>query len=147
MLNKVFLMGRLTKDPELRRTQKGTAVTSFSLAVEKDFKGPNGERETDFFDVVAWRSTAEYVSKYFTKGRMAVVEGSLQLRTWQDKEGNNRRSVEVLAQNIYFADSKQSNNNNAAAPSGEPAYSMPDPSSNYDQYADMGDGEGEDLPF
>ena len=86
MLNKIFIMGRLTRDPELRRTQSGTAVTSFSLAVDRDYKSQSGEKETDFIDVVAWRSTAEFVSKYFTKGRMAVVEGRLQIRDWKDKE-------------------------------------------------------------
>ena len=100
MLNKIFIMGRLTRDPELRRTQSGTAVTSFSLAVDRDFKSQSGEKETDFIDVVAWRSTAEFVAKYFTKGRMAVVEGRLQIRDWKDREGNNRRSAEVIADNV-----------------------------------------------
>ena len=108
MLNKIFIMGRLTRDPELRRTQSGTAVTSFSLAVDRDFKSQSGEKETDFIDVVAWRSTAEFVAKYFTKGRMAVVEGRLQIRDWKDREGNNRRSAEVVADNVYFGDSKRS---------------------------------------
>ena len=99
MLNKIFIMGRLTRDPELRRTQSGTPVTSFSLAVDRDYKTQSGEKETDFIDVVAWRATAEFVAKYFTKGRMAVVEGRLQIRAWQDKEGNNRRSAEVVADN------------------------------------------------
>ena len=107
MLNKIIIMGRLTRDPELRRTGSGTAVTSFSLAVDRDFKSQNGEKETDFIDVVAWRSTAEFVSKYFTKGRMAVVSGRLQIRNWQDKEGNKRRSAEVVADNVYFGDSKR----------------------------------------
>ena len=91
MLNKIFIMGRLTRDPELRRTQSGTPVTSFSLAVDRDYKTQSGEKETDFIDVVAWRATAEFVAKYFTKGRMAVVEGRLQIRAGQDKEGNCRR--------------------------------------------------------
>ena len=107
MLNKIFIMGRLTRDPELRRTQSGTPVTSFSLAVDRDYKTQSGEKETDFIDVVAWRATAEFVAKYFTKGRMAVVEGRLQIRAWQDKEGNNRRSAEVVADNVYFGDSKR----------------------------------------
>ena len=107
MLNRIILMGRLTRDPELRRTQSGTAVTSFSLAVDRDFKSQSGEKETDFIDIVAWRSTAEFVSKYFTKGRMAVVEGRLQIRDWTDKEGGKRRSAEVIADNIYFGDSKR----------------------------------------
>ena len=107
MLNKAIVMGRLTRDPELRRTQSGTAVTSFTLAVDRDFKSQSGEKETDFIDIVAWRSTAEFVSKYFTKGRMAVVSGRLQIRNWTDKEGNNRKAVEVVADNVYFADSKR----------------------------------------
>lgn len=107
MLNKIFIMGRLTRDPELRRTQNGTAVTSFTMAVDRDFKSQSGEKETDFIDVVAWRSTAEFVAKYFTKGRMAVVEGRLQIRDWTDKDGNKRRNAEVLADNIYFGDAKK----------------------------------------
>ena len=105
MLNKIIIMGRLTRDPELRRTGSGTAVTSFSLAVDRDFKSQSGEKETDFIDVVAWRSTAEFVSKYFTKGRMAVVEGRLQIRDWTDKDGGKRRSAEIVADNVYFGDS------------------------------------------
>lgn len=111
MLNKIILMGRLTRDPELRRTGSGTAVTSFALAVDRDFKGQGGEKETDFIDVVAWRNTAEFVSKYFTKGRMAVVEGRLQIRDWKDKDGNNRRSAEVVADNVYFGDSNKDGGN------------------------------------
>ena len=107
MLNRIVLMGRLTRDPELRSTGNGTAVTSFSIAVDRDFKGQGGEKETDFIDVVAWRSTAEFVSKYFTKGRMVVVEGRLQIRDWQDRDGNKRRSAEVVADNVYFGDSKR----------------------------------------
>ena len=108
MLNHIVLMGRLTRDPELRRTGSGIAVASFSLAVDRDFGSrETGEKETDFIDIVAWRNTAEFVSKYFTKGRMAVVSGRLQIRNWTDKEGNKRRSAEVVADNIYFGDSKR----------------------------------------
>ena len=107
MLNKIIVMGRLTHDPELRRTGSGTPVCSFSIACDRDFKSQSGEKETDFFDVVAWRTTGEFVSKYFTKGRMAVVSGRLQIRNWTDKEGNKRRSAEVVADNIYFGDSKR----------------------------------------
>lgn len=107
MLNKIVLMGRLTRDPELRHTGNGTAVASFSLAVDRDFKSQGGEKETDFVDIVAWRSTADFVSKYFTKGRMAVVEGRLQIRDWTDKDGGKRRSAEVVAEHVYFGDSKQ----------------------------------------
>ena len=109
MLNHITLMGRLTRDPELRRTQSGTAVTSFTLAVDRDFKSQFGEKETDFIEVVAWRNTAEFVSKYFSKGRMAIVEGRLQIREWTDKSGNKRRTAEVVADNVYFGDSKKEN--------------------------------------
>ena len=111
MLNKVVIMGRFTKDPELRRTGSGTAVTSFSLACDRDFKSQSGDKETDFIEVVAWKNTAEFVSKYFTKGRMAVVEGRLQIRDWTDKTGNKRTTAEVVADNVYFADSKRSESN------------------------------------
>ena len=107
MLNRIIVMGRMTRDPELRRTGSGTAVTSFSLAVDRDFKSQSGEKETDFIDIVAWRNTAEFVSKYFSKGRMAVVEGRLQLRDWTDKEGNKRRTAEIVADSVYFGDSKR----------------------------------------
>ena len=108
MLNHIVIMGRLTRDPELRRTGSGVAVASFSLAVDRDFGGRDGgERETDFIDCVAWRHTGEFVSKYFTKGRMAVVSGRLQIRSWTDKEGNKRRTAEVVADNVYFGDSKR----------------------------------------
>ena len=120
MLNKIILMGRLTRDPELRKTGNGTAVTSFTLAVDRDYKPQDGERETDFIDVVAWRGTAEFVSKYFTKGRMAVVEGRLQVRDWKDKDGAKRRSTEVIADSVYFGDSKKvSESDTPAEPSGE----------------------------
>ena len=111
MLNKIIIMGRLTIDPELRRTGSGTAVTSFSLACDRDFKSQSGEKETDFIEVVAWKNTAEFVSKYFSKGRMAVVEGRLQIRDWTDKAGNKRTTAEVVADNVYFADSKRSESN------------------------------------
>ena len=106
MLNKVIVMGRLTRDPELRRTGTGTAVTSFTIACDRDFKNQSGEKETDFLDVTVWRNTAEFVSKYFTKGRVAIVEGRLQIREWTDKDGNKRRNAEIAADNVYFGDSK-----------------------------------------
>ncbi len=159
MLNRIILMGRLTRDPELRHTQTGTAVASFSLAVDRDFKSrESGEKATDFIDIVAWRNTAEFVSKYFTKGRMAVVEGRLQMRDWTDKEGNKRRSAEVVADNIYFGDSKRdgdSAGSYAPSYSAPPAYSAPAgggyapapaaPLIN-DQFAELNDDDGE-LPF
>lgn len=121
MLNKIFLMGRLTRDPETRKTQSGVSVCSFSLAVDRDYK-KDGEKETDFIDVVAWRSTADFVSKYFTKGRMAVVEGHLQIRDWVDKEGNKRRSAEVIADNVYFGDSRPKDGNGGADDGDVPSY-------------------------
>jgi single-strand DNA-binding protein len=110
MLNHITIMGRLTRDPELRRTGSGIAVASFTVAVDRDFGGRDGgERETDFIDCVAWRQTGEFVSKYFTKGSMIVVSGRLQIRNWNDKDGNKRRTAEVVADNCYFGESKRSN--------------------------------------
>lgn len=105
-MNQIVLMGRLTRDPELRHTQTGTPVASFTLAVDRGFH-KEGERETDFIDIVAWRNTAEFVSKYFSKGQMCAVTGRLQIRDWTDKDGNKRRSAEVIADNVYFTDSKK----------------------------------------
>ena len=114
MLNHITIMGRLTRDPELRRTGSGIAVASFTVAVDRDFGNRDGgERETDFIDYVAWRQTGEFVSKYFTKGSMIVVSGRLQIRNWTDKEGNKRRSAEVVADNCYFGESKRSNEGGA----------------------------------
>ena len=108
-MNQVVLMGRLTRDPELRHTGTGTAVASFTLAVDRGYASrDSGERQTDFIDIVAWRNTAEFVSKYFVKGQMAAVTGRLQIRDWTDKDGNKRRSAEVVADNIYFTESKKS---------------------------------------
>ena len=115
MLNHIVIMGRLTRDPELRRTGTGIAVASFTVAVDRDFGSRDGgERETDFIDCVAWRQTGEFVSKYFTKGSMIVVSGRLQIRNWNDKEGNKRRNAEVVADNVYFGESKRSSENNSA---------------------------------
>ena len=133
MLNKIIIMGRLTRDPELRRTGSGTAVTSFSLACDRDFKSQSGEKETDFIEVVAWKNTAEFVSKYFTKGRMAVVEGRLQVRDWKDKDGAKRRSTEVIADNVYFGDSKRPESGTPAETSGE--------------FRELPDEEKGELPF
>ncbi len=115
MLNRIIVMGRLTRDPELRRTNSGTAVTSVTLAVDRDFKEQDGSKKADFIDVVAWKGTAEMLAKYFTKGRMAVVEGRLQLRDWTDKEGNKRRTAEVVANTVYFGDSKRDDTQSAPA--------------------------------
>ena len=150
MLNKIILMGRLTRDPELRRTQSGTAVTSFSLAVDRDFKSQSGEKETDFIDIVAWRGTAEFVSKYFTKGRMAVFLFLLHIRDWTDREGGKRRSSEVIADNVYFGDSKREGGSDYSP---APAYGTPAPSRGYaapaggqSDFAEIGEEDGE-LPF
>ena len=115
MLNHITIMGRLTRDPELRRTGSGIAVASFTVAVDRDFGGRDGgEKETDFIDCVAWRQTGEFVSKYFTKGRMIVVSGRLQIRSWTDKDGNKRRTAEVVADNCYFGDSKRDSDNGSS---------------------------------
>ena len=148
MLNRIILMGRLTRDPELRHTQTGTAVASFSLAVDRDFRNrDSGEKGVDFIDVVAWRNTAEFVSKYVTKGRMAVVEGRLQIRDWTDREGGKRRSAEVVADNIYFGDSKRDGETGGASfsrPAAPADYGMPPVGG--DQFAELADDDGE-LPF
>lgn len=112
MLNHIVLMGRLTRDPELRHTVNGNAVASFAIACERDFASNGGEKDVDFIDVVAWRSTADFVTKYFSKGRMAVISGRLQMRNWQDRNGNKRVSAEIVADNVYFGDSKRDSDNN-----------------------------------
>ena len=144
MLNHIVIMGRLTRDPELRRTGSGVAVTSFSLAVDRDFAPKDGgERETDFIDCVAWRQTGEFVSKYFAKGRMAMVSGRLQMRNWTDKDGNKRTSAAVAADNVYFGDSKRDNDGGNSSYSGNAyggnsyggnAYSAPAPAPSYGGY-------------
>ena len=111
MLNHITVMGRLTRDPELRRTQSDIPVASFTVACDRDYSGKDKEKETDFIDCVAWRQAAEFVSKYFAKGRMAIVSGRLQIRNWTDREGNKRRSAEILADNVYFGDSKPKDDN------------------------------------
>ena len=161
MLNRIVIMGRLTRDPELRRTQNGTAVTSFSVAVDRDFKSrESGEKATDFIDVVAWRQTAEFVCQYFAKGRMAVVEGRLQIRDWKDKDGNNRRSAEVVADNIYFGDSKRDNADGGSfnqsqgyaqsfnqVPQQQPAYQAPQNVSAAPSDFSMLSDDDPELPF
>lgn len=140
MLNHIVIMGRFTRDPELRRTGSGIAVASFTLAVDRDFKsGNSNEKEVDFIDCVAWRQTGEFVGKYFKKGRMAVVSGKLQIRSWTDKDGNKRRTAEVVADNVYFADPKSDSNAKgtpAAAPAPNPygAYGAPPASNPYGAY-------------
>lgn len=115
MLNHITIMGRLTRDPELRRTGSGVAVASFTVAVDRDFPNKDsGEKETDFIDCVAWRQTGEFVSKYFQKGSMAIVSGRLQIRGWTDKDGNKRRTAEIVADNVYFGEAKNSNSSNSA---------------------------------
>ena len=147
MLNHIVIMGRLTRDPELRRTGSGVAVTSFTVAVDRDFGNrENGERETDFIDCVAWRQTGVFVSKYFTKGRMAVVSGRLQIRNWTDKEGNKRRSAEVIADNVYFGDSKregEAGGYTASAAGNFGGYSAPAPASDFAMLSD----DDAQLPF
>lgn len=138
MLNHIVIMGRLTRDPEIRHTSSGTAVANFTLAVDRDFSGKDGgEKETDFIDCVAWRNTADFISKYFTKGRMAVVSGRLQVRKWQNKDGENRYSTEVVAEHVYFGDSKKETSGNGY----EPQYE-----SGGNDFAEIEEDDG-DLPF
>ena len=161
MLNHIVIMGRLARDPELRHTQAGVPVATFRLAVDRDFKDKTtGERATDWIDVVAWRGTGEFVSRYFTKGRMAVVDGRLQMREWTDKEGNKRTTAEVVADNVYFGDSRREGDAGYSAGSypssgsssygggyGKPApsgYSAP-PVEN-EQFTNL-DEEDSDMPF
>ena len=158
MLNHITIMGRLTRDPELRYTQSQTPVASFTLAVDRDYGGRDGgEKQTDFIDCVAWRQTAEFVSKYFQKGSMAVVSGRLQIRDWTDREGGKRRSAEVVVDNIYFGDSRRRDSGDSGSyggnygSSGESrSYSAPSSSSssssNASPFAELDDGDGE-LPF
>ncbi len=150
MLNHIIVMGRLTRDPELRRTGSGVAVTSFTVAVDRDFGSrEGGEKETDFIDCVAWRQTGEFVSKYFTKGRMAVVSGRLQIRNWTDKEGNKRRTAEIVADNVYFGDSKRDGDSgnaygSAPAASGFGGYTAP--AAPASDFAMLDDNDAQ-LPF
>ena len=148
MLNHITIMGRLTRDPELRRTGSGIAVASFTVAVDRDFGGRDGgEKETDFIDCVAWRQTGEFVSKYFTKGRMIVVSGRLQIKSWNDKDGNKRRSAEVVAENVYFGDSKKEESNGNSYGGNYGGYNAPAYSAAPAQdYAQIEDDDGE-LPF
>ena len=157
MLNHITIMGRLTRDPELKYTQSQTPVTGFTLAVDRDFGGRDGgEKQTDFIDCVAWRQTAEFVSKYFTKGRMAVVSGRLQIRDWTDREGGKRRSAEVVVDNVYFGDSRRDNNdggnyggNSYGSSYGDSSRSYSAPASSApsaNTFAELDDGDGE-LPF
>lgn len=151
MLNRVDIMGRLTRDPELRYTQSNTPVTSFTLAVDRDYSGNGGEKQTDFIDCIAWRNTAEFVSKYFSKGRMAVVSGRLQVRTWDDKDGKKRKAVEIVAENVYFGDSKKDTDNGGYQP--QYGNSAPPSQRGNNAYSDYGngftelDGEDDELPF
>ena len=151
MLNRIDIMGRLTRDPELRHTQSQTPVASFTLAVDRDFGGRDGgERQTDFIDCVAWRQTAEFVSKYFQKGSMAVVSGRLQIRDWTDRDGGKRRTAEVVVDNIYFGESRRSRDDSVGSYSA-PSYSYDSgssksSSSSYGGFQEL-DGDESDLPF
>ena len=163
MLNKIFLQGRLVADPEMRHTPSGVAVATLRLAVDRDFKDrETGEKKADFINVVAWRATAEFVSRYFTKGRMAIVEGRLQMRDWTDKDGNKRTTAEVVADNVYFGDSKRDGDGGGYssgygqggyAPAGGGYGAAPSAPSGFggsdretDQFAELSDDDG-DLPF
>ena len=149
MLNHIVLMGRLVRDPELRQTQSGVSVVSFRIAVDRDFQSRDGgDKQTDFIDIVAWRNTAEFVSKYFTKGRMAVVSGRLQVREWTDREGAKRYSTEVVADNVYFGDSKTGGSAGGQASTGRSGgssyggYDAPEIKTDFSEVDDDGD-----LPF
>lgn len=142
MLNKIFLQGRLVADPELRTTPSGVSVATFRIAVDRDFKSKEtGEKEADFVTIVAWRGTAEFVSKYFSKGRTAIVEGRLQMRNYTDKDGNKRTAAEVVADNIYFGDKKDPLDDLQRAMGGT-AYGTPPA----DQFAELSEDDGQ-LPF
>lgn len=155
MLNKVILMGRLTRDPELKHTQSNIPVTSFSVAVDRGYAKAGEEKQTDFIDVVVWRNTAEFVTRYFRKGQMIAVSGRLQSRKWQDNQGNNRTTYEVVADEVFFADSKKDNSGyessyqsqsytrSAPAASEMPRMEQPKPATSaYDAYSD-----DDELPF
>ncbi|MCI7369886.1 MAG: single-stranded DNA-binding protein [Firmicutes bacterium] len=150
MLNHITIMGRLTRDPEIRYTQSQTPVTSFTLAVDRDFGGRDGgEKQTDFIDCVAWRQTAEFVSKYFTKGSMAVVSGRLQIRDWTDRDGGKRRNAEVVVDNIYFGESKRRDGGDVRSesrPAYQSSYESVSPSMGASAFSELGDDDGE-LPF
>lgn len=147
MLNHITIMGRLTRDPELRYTQAQTPVASFTLAVDRDFGGKDGaDRQTDFIDCVAWRSTAEFISKYFSKGSLAVVAGRLQLRDWTDKEGNKRRNAEVIVENIYFGESKRRDGESGSYSSGSFSAPVSAPAPVGNEFEDLSDDDAE-LPF
>lgn len=155
MLNKIVIMGRLTRDPELRQTGSGTDVASFTLAVDRDYSGRDGgEKETDFIDVVAWRHTAEFVSKYFAKGDTAAVVGRLQIRNWTDKDGNKRRSAEVVADSVYFGGSKRRDGDTSPQEHGAPAKPTEADMArlnafvnSYDNVSYADDFDGGDLPY
>lgn len=152
MLNRVILMGRLTADPELRQTQTGTSVVSFSIAVDRDYTPKGEEKQTDFINLVAWRQTAEFISKYFSKGKMIAVEGRIQTRNYTDNNGNKRYVTEVIVDRPYFADSKSSSDNTTFTNGPEhPAYSQETSSGTSVSIGDIGDFEeiqdDADLPF
>lgn len=135
MLNRCIIMGRMTRDPELRSTGSGKSVTSFTVACERDMKDKDGSRATDFIDCVAWGSTAEFAAKYFGKGRMAVIDGRLQVRDWTDKDGKKRKNAEIQVSNIYFADSKKDE------------YTAPQYPQQNNGFQEIDDAEQTDLPF
>ena len=151
MLNHIVIMGRLTRDPELRYTQSQTPVASFTLAVDRDFASrDSGEKQTDFIDCVAWRQTAEFVNKYFSKGSMAVVSGRLQIRDWTDREGGKRRSAEIVVDNMYFGESRRRDADSGSTSHAAPSYSYDAPKSSpaasTSAFAEL-DGDDEELPF
>lgn len=145
MLNRATIMGRLTKDPELRSTGTGVSVATFSVAVESDIKNASGEKSTDFFDCIAWRNTAEFICKYFTKGRMIVVDGRLKTETWKDNSEKTHKTVRIVANSVYFADYKQNENSSSGQPY-PPQGSSPN-ILEQQGFTDITNVEDDDLPF
>ena len=146
MINHAVIMGRLTNDPELRTTQSGVSVTSFTVAVERSFRS-GGERQTDFINCVAWRNTADFVSNYFHKGQMIAVEGSIQTRSYEDNNGNKRYVVEIVASNVSFCGSKNENAGAAAAPAQETAPAASYQSTDAGSFSVLPDDESQGFPF
>ena len=151
MLNRAILMGRLVADPELRQTPNGVSVCSFRIAVDRNYSSRGGERQADFIDIVAWRQSAEFVSKYFNKGKMIIVEGSIQTRSYEDKNGNKRTAVEVVADNVQFGESKSASSSSQSYSAPAPTQAPPEPAVSYAS-GDVGDfsemsSDSDDLPF
>lgn len=147
MLNRVILMGRLTAEPDYRTTQSGVAFVRLGLAVERDFKGQNGERQTDFLNIIAWRQTADFVSKYFHKGQLVAVQGSIQTGSYTDKDGNKRMSFDIVADQVYFAEPKRDNSQQPQSDIAGTSANAPQAYDNYSNYGEFAPVNDSDLPF